>query len=180
MSLSGHDGAALDGGPVAKAATTAAPTRSSRLTFALRQAATLGGCLVLGGLVVERLRPEAAGDRGFISTPFFWAAGVWAALLLLDALAFRHSQVRRLDRSPLAVGGIAGVLVFLVGLAQFSAGTTGGRLSYLLGNAIGAAVFWWGIAGVALLLWHLATEGSNPSVSTGATTNESVSESVSE
>lgn len=161
MSSTDADGpATIDAASIAPEHTTTPPTRAERLTFALRQTAALGGCLILGGMVVERLRPEAAGTRGFISTPFVWAAVIWAALLLLDALAFDHSQLRRLDRLPLAVGGIAGALVLFVGLAQFSAGTVSSRLTYVLGNAMGAAVFWWGIAGLVLLLWQLATAAS--------------------
>jgi len=135
-------------------------TQASRLTLALRQVATLGGCLILGGMVVERLRPdEATGAAGYVSTPFVWAAIVWAGLLLLDALAFEQSLIRRLERTPLLVGAAVGIVVLVVGLARFTAGNTADRLPYLFGNAVGAAIFWWGIAGLAVLLWHAAIAG---------------------
>ena len=123
-----------------------------RVVFALRQAAILSGCLVLGGLLVDRLRPEEASARDIFTTPFLWAAALWIIVLLFHAIAFERPVNRRLEREPLLVAAGIGLVIFVVGVARFTTGPVGRRIIYLATNAIGSILFWWAITSLVALL----------------------------
>ena len=130
--------------------------RNLRVALALRQGAVLAGCLIVGGAAVDRLRPDEAAARDIVTTPFLWGAVLSVAVLLLHAVAFEESQMRRLEREPLVLGGVAAAVTLLVGLVSFDAGSTGSRIVYLVANAVGALVFWWAIFSLAWLLFLIA------------------------
>lgn len=123
-----------------------------RLGLAARQGALVAVSLIVGGAVVDRLRPDEATARDVFATPFLWAAILWLAVLVLHAVAFERSQIRHLDREPLMFAGAMGLFVFIVGVASFDAGDAGRRLLYLAANAIGAIVFWWAVASLVYLV----------------------------
>lgn len=127
---------------------------SGHVAFALRRGAVVAAVLIVAGGVVERLRPDEAGDRGFLSTPFWWAAIVWCALLLLDATAHERSELRRIEGTPLVLATFMGVAVFVVGVISFDGGSTLDRTVYLAANGVGAAAFWWAVIG---LVWLIAS-----------------------
>lgn len=123
-----------------------------RIAFALRQAAVLCACLIVGGLLVGRLRPDEAAERDIFTTPFLWAAALWIVVLLFHAIAFEHPVNRRLEREPLFIAGAIGVAIFVIGVARFTTGPTGRRIIYLATNAIGSILFWWAITSLISLL----------------------------
>lgn len=123
-----------------------------RIMFALRQAAILAVCLIVGGLLVDRLRPDEATARDIFTTPFLWAAALWAIVLVFHAIAFERPVSRRLEREPLFIAGAIGVVIFVVGVARFTSGPTGRRIMYLATNAIGSVLFWWAITSLIALL----------------------------
>lgn len=131
----------------------ASNTVEARIVFALRQAALLVVCLLVGGAVVSRMRPVEAVDRGIVATPFVWAAALWLFVLVFHAIAFERSQMRRLEREPLMFACAVGVIVFALGVANFNAGEVGRRILYLGTNAIGSVLFWWAIFSFIWLLW---------------------------
>ncbi len=123
-----------------------------RIVFALRQAAILSACLLLGGLLVDRLRPDEASSRDVFNTPFLWAAALWCVVLLFHAIAFERPVNRRLEREPLLIAAAIGSLIFVIGIASFTTGPLGRRLVYLATNAIGSVLFWWAITSLVMLL----------------------------
>ena len=123
-----------------------------RIAFALRQAAVLSVCLIVGGLLVDRLRPDEAAIRDIFTTPFLWAAALWIVVLLFHAVAFERPVNRRLEREPLLIAGGIGVAIFVIGVARFTTGPLGRRIIYLATNAIGAVLFWWAITSLVALL----------------------------
>ncbi len=123
-----------------------------RIVFALRQAAILSVCLIVGGLLVDRLRPEEAAIRDIFTAPFLWAAALWVLVLLFHAIAFEQPVTRRLEREPLFIAGAIGLVIFVIGVIQFTTGPTGRRIIYLATNAIGSVLFWWAITSLVMLL----------------------------
>jgi len=120
---------------------------------ALGHSAALWVGLIIVGLVMDRLRPDELADRGFLSTPFLWTAALWTGVLLFHAVVFDESQVRRLDRSPLAVAAALGSVTFALGLRGLrGVGDVARRLLYVAANALGAVVFWWSVTSLVLLL----------------------------
>ena len=136
--------------------------RGARVTFALRRAGVVGLSLVVVGSIVDRVRPEEITDRGFIATPFWWAAVVWAAVFVLDAAAFERSQLGRLEGVPLALGLGIGLAVLGTGIITVTDGSALQRLAYLVGNAAGAAAFWWAAIGLVWLLGPQRVNGVAP------------------
>lgn len=137
-------------------------TARSRLGTALRQAAVIAIVLIVAGGLIDRLRPEEASNRSFGSTPLRWAAVLWIVVLLVDAIGFEPSQLRRLERVPLGLATAIGAAVLVIGLATFDGGSTIRRLVYLVANAAGAVAFWWAI--LALLWLLVATDRTDAAV----------------
>jgi len=132
-----------------------------RIVFALRQAAILSVCLIVGGLLVDRLRPDEAAVRDIFTAPFLWAAALWVLVLLFHAIAFEEPVTRRLEREPLFVAGAIGLAIFVIGVVQFTTGPTGRRIIYLATNAIGSVLFWWAVTSLIMLLALAVRPASN-------------------
>lgn len=126
-----------------------------RLTFALRQFAIAAVVLLVLGALTEASRPDDAVARDIVESPFRWAIVAWLALLVLNAVAFERSQMRRLQGTPLALSIALGVCVMVVGLVAFDGGTASDRFLFLFLGSIGATTFWWPVFGLASLLWRL-------------------------
>lgn len=134
----------------------------SRIVFALRQAVLLVLCLLVGGALVARLRPDEAVERGMVSTPFLWAAALWLIVLIFHAIAFEKSQMSRLEREPLMLAVAVGVVMFAIGVMSFSAGDAGRRILYLATNALGTILFWWAVFSLARLFWLTISPPTEP------------------
>ncbi len=132
-----------------------------RIVFALRQAAILSVCLIVGGLLVDRLRPDEAAVRDIFTAPFLWAAALWVIVLLFHAIAFEQPVTRRLEREPLFIAGAIGLAIFVIGVIQFTTGPTGRRIIYLATNAIGSVLFWWAITSLVMLLMLVVRPAPN-------------------
>lgn len=142
---------------------TVSPTSvESRIVFALRQAVVLVLCLLVGGALVARLRPDEAVERGMVSTPFLWAAALWLIVLIFHAIAFEKSQMRRLEREPLMLAVAVGVVMFAIGVTSFGAGDAGRRILYLATNALGTILFWWAVFSLARLFWLTISPPAEP------------------
>lgn len=148
------------GTEVLDAPTTPLPLEE-RVVFALRQAAILSVCLIVGGLLVDRLRPDEAAVRDIFTAPFLWAAALWVVVLLFHAIAFEQPVTRRLEREPLLIAGAIGVAMFVTGVVRFTTGPTGRRIIYLATNAIGSVLFWWAITSLVMLLMLVVRPASD-------------------
>lgn len=123
-----------------------APPRAERVQFALRQAGLVTVALLVAAVVTERLRPDHVPDRGLVSAIFWGAIVVWVLALLVDA-GFERSQMRALQGLPLQVAGAIDVLAVILGMALID-----NAIAYVFATALGTAMFWWGLLGLALLV----------------------------
>ncbi len=130
---------------------------STPLSIAARQCGIVIASLMLLWFAASRARPIDAADRDLISGPFKWAIALWIVLLVFNALAFRHSQIHRIENMPLLVGIAAGLASIAIGLASLDSGEFVRRLAFLILHGCGVGLLWWAISGLGVLLYTRAT-----------------------
>ena len=140
----------------------------SRFLFTARQAGVVAICLLVAGSIVSQLRPSDVVDRGSASTPFVWAAVVWAITLIVHAVVTGQRRTTLFEREPLWLATTIAATTFTIAAFNLSSDSFGREIVYLAGLASGWLVFWWAVASLVRLLviawrWARRSVGSRRS-----------------